>query len=147
MSPAHADWSDDATVIPAPPINVNTPHTPPRIIAICCFTAIGRNQAYIQCGVSIPNRWPKKDPQNANMEQIRPYHHPTLIQHLAGRRAPGILSVVIAQPTAEEEDRGANIGVDIVKKRRSGTVSFRASRADVDVLRRRVLAKASLIMV
>ncbi|EHC71936.1 hypothetical protein LTSEMIS_2254, partial [Salmonella enterica subsp. enterica serovar Mississippi str. A4-633] len=34
-----------------------------------------------------PKQMAKEDPQNANMEQIRPYHHPTLIQHLAGRRA------------------------------------------------------------
>lgn len=35
---------------------------------------------------------------------------------VSGETTPGILSVVIAQPTAEEEYRGANIGVDVVKK-------------------------------
>ena len=47
---------------PAPPISVRTPQTPPSTIAICCLTAMGKNQAYIQCGVNMPNRWPKKMP-------------------------------------------------------------------------------------
>ncbi|HHZ2937044.1 TPA: respiratory nitrate reductase subunit gamma [Escherichia coli] len=48
---------------PAPPINVNTPQIPPSTIAISCFAATGKNHAYIQCGVNMPNRCPKKIPK------------------------------------------------------------------------------------
>jgi hypothetical protein len=41
-------------------------------------------------------------PSNADMEQIRPEHHPAFIQHLAGGGAPGVLPVVVAQPAAEK---------------------------------------------
>ncbi|MPN25255.1 hypothetical protein SDC9_172662 [bioreactor metagenome] len=58
----------------------------------------------------------KEDPQNANVEQIRPQDHPALVQHLTGRRPPGVLAVVIAQPTAKDKHRPAEIGVDVVKK-------------------------------
>ncbi|CZZ21427.1 Uncharacterised protein [Enterobacter hormaechei] len=46
-----------------PPISVSTPQIPPAIMANCCLTATGKNQAYIQCGVNMPNRCPKKIPR------------------------------------------------------------------------------------
>jgi len=39
-----------------PPTRVITPQAPPAIIAIFCFTSIGRKDSYIQCGVSIPRK-------------------------------------------------------------------------------------------
>ena len=58
----------------------------------------------------------KENAEYADMEQIRPDYHPAFIQHLAGGGAPGVLTVVVAQPAAEEKDRRADVGVDVVKK-------------------------------
>ena len=46
----------------APPISVIRPQAPPAIIASFCFTSIGRKASYIQCGVSMPRKWPAKMP-------------------------------------------------------------------------------------
>ncbi|MNC62043.1 hypothetical protein D3C75_1120260 [compost metagenome] len=46
-----------------PPTSVITPQAPPAIIAIFCFTSIGRKDSYIQCGVSIPRKCPAKIPK------------------------------------------------------------------------------------
>ena len=59
---------------------------------------------------------PEENPQNADMEQIRPYHHPAFIEHLTCGGAPGVLPVVVAQPAAKEKHRRTNVRVDIVKK-------------------------------
>ncbi len=54
-----------------------------------------------------------KNPQNTDMEQVRCQVHPFAIQHLAGRRAPGVLPVVITQPATNQEDRPGYVRVDI----------------------------------
>ena len=41
----------------------DTPQAPPAIIAIFCLTSIGRKDSYIQCGVSMPRKWPAKIPR------------------------------------------------------------------------------------
>ena len=46
-----------------PPINIITPHAPPANIAIFCLTGTGRNDSYIQCGVSMPRKCPAKIPK------------------------------------------------------------------------------------
>ena len=41
--------------------------------------------------------------EDADMEQVRRQVHSLTVQHLAGGGAPGVLTVVVAQPTADQE--------------------------------------------
>lgn len=46
----------------------------------------------------------------------KPQLHAAFVQHLAGAGAPGVLPVVITQPAAEQKDRTAQVGIDVVKE-------------------------------
>ncbi len=131
MSPAaHADWSDDATGNPAPPINVNTPHTCRRGSSPSAVLPQSAGTVHTSSVVSIPNRWPK-DPQNANMEQT---DHITIL-HACPASGWTTRAVYIVRSHSAANCRGRIVAQHrgrCRKKRRSGTVSFQASRADVD---------------
>ncbi|MNV94278.1 hypothetical protein D3C71_1890590 [compost metagenome] len=61
---------------------------------------------------------PGKNAQNTDMEQVRGQPHALFIQHLAGASTPGVLPIVVAQPTADQEDRPGDIRIDIEKEKR-----------------------------
>ncbi|CHJ46865.1 Uncharacterised protein [Salmonella enterica subsp. enterica serovar Typhi] len=146
MSPAHADWSDDATVIPrrrstlirrtrrrgsspsaALPQSAGTRHT--SSVASASQTDGQRRSPECQYGTDSTISPSHACPASGWTTRAR-----YIVRSHSAANCRGRI------PWRKYRGRCR-------KKRRSGTVSFRASRADVDVLRRRVLAKASLIMV
>ncbi len=93
----------------------------------------------------MPNRCPKKIPK---MPIWNKFDHSTIprLSSIWLEAARRVLPVVVAQPASKDKNRATQVRVDIVK-RRSDTESFPTSRTDVDILRRDILAKASLILI
>ncbi|MNL85809.1 hypothetical protein D3C87_2142680 [compost metagenome] len=56
---------------------------------------------------------PGEDAQNADVKQVGGQTHAFFIQHLTGAGAPAVLPVIVAQPTADQENRPRQIGVNI----------------------------------